>query len=171
MLINTVNPMQLAFITSFKVENQSGLDVWITPIGTRGIAGRKTRLPIYMTAVPAFPAFKTGRFYLQNNQIIKIKFDWDDINFSEIAIETESGRFYQLVIDPNPLENQYHAPKSRHFVISKLETLEPIQSKVLDAAIKHDKAWILPLLVIGSFILWIGFWKMLSEYRKLKSVQ
>jgi hypothetical protein len=167
MLINTVNPMQLAFITSFKVENQSGLDVWITPIGTRGIAGRKTRLPIYMTAVPALHSFNAGRFYLKNGQTIKIRYDWDDINFSEIAVESPDGQFYQLVVNPNPLENQYHAPRSRHFLIPDLKTLSPIQSDVLNVAIKPDLQWISSLCVAGSVFVWILFIRMLKAYKRL----
>jgi len=170
-LLDTVNPMRWVFMTSFKVENQSGQDVWVTPIGTQGSAGSKARLPIYITAVPAFPSFKTSGFHLKNGQTIKIRYDWDDINFSEIEVKTNADMFYQLVIDPDPLEVRYHPPKTNHFVIPVLEMLEPINPEVLEATIKPDKGWILPSLTVGSILYVILFFRLLKEYTRLKKLQ
>jgi hypothetical protein len=168
-LMNSVNPMQLAFLTSFKVENQSGQDVRITPIGSVGANGRKKHLPIYMTAFPAFPAVKTGKFHLKNGQTIKIRYDWDDINFSEIAIASKHDQFYQLVIDSNPTENQYHPPQTKHFVIPALETLPSMQPNVYEASMKLDRRWGQHLLIVGSAVLLVMFWRMVVQYRKEKS--
>jgi hypothetical protein len=162
--------MQLAFITSIKIENQSGQDVWFTPIGTVGIEGRKRQLPIYITAFPAFPAVKTRRFHLKNGQTIKIKYDWDDINFSEIAIESKAGQFYELVVDPHPTENQYHPPKSKQFIIPVLESLLAIQPNVYEAVVESNDRWRQVVVFVGSFVIWVMFFRMLRQYRKDKSV-
>lgn len=168
-LLNSVNPMQFAFITSFTVKNQSGQDIWITPIGTIGEEGKKARLPIFITAIPAFPAIKTGRFQLKDGDAREIWYNWDDINFSEVAIESKDGQFYQFIVDPKPTENRYHAPKSRDFLIPVLEMLPPIQSIVFEAATQRSRRWIPPLLTFGSVALLLMYWRMVVHYRKEKS--
>jgi hypothetical protein len=167
-LLNCINPMQLAFLTSFKVENQSGQDIWVTPIGTIGAEGRKSRLPIFITVIPAFHAIKTGRFHLKDGETLKIKYDWDDINFSEIAVEAKGGQFYQSIVDPKPTENRYHPPRSRHFIIPELETLPSIQPTVLEATNQPDRMRTLPLFTFGSIALLIIYLRMIVHYRKEK---
>lgn len=166
-LFNTVNPMQSAFIISFKVENQSGEDIWITPIGTRGSEGRRAHLPRYISVFPALPAIKTGSFHVQNHQTIEIKYDWDDINFSEIAIESQDGQFYQLVVDSNPTKDQYRTPESRHFIIPDFKTLDHISPAVLEAVNAPYKERVRSYLIIASIFMLIIFWRTLKEYEKL----
>ncbi len=162
--------MQLAFLTSFKVENQSGQDIWVTPIGTIGADGRRSRLPIFITVIPAFHAIKTGRFRLKDGGTLKIKYDWDDINFSEIAVEAKGGQFYQLIVDPKPTENQYHPPESRHFSIPPLETLPSIQPAVLESVARPGRMWIPPLLTFfGSIALVVLYWRMIAHFLKDKT--
>ncbi len=169
LLLNSVNPMQLAFITSFQVENQSGQDVRITPIGTVGAKGRKARLPVFVSVIPALPAIKTGNFYLKDGETLNIKYDWDDINFSEIAIESDDGQFFQLVIDPNPTDNRYHPPKSKHFKIPPLDSLSSIQPNIREATVRQSRGWIYYIVIVGSIALLVTYWKMIGYYRKQKT--
>ncbi|HNT36470.1 MAG TPA: hypothetical protein PKH07_15895, partial [bacterium] len=107
-LFNSVNPMQLAFITDFTVENRSGEDVSFTPIGTSGREGNRARLPIFAVGFPALPSLRTGNYPLRHGEQRVILYDWDDINLSEIAILSQQGQMYQLVLDPTPTLRQYH---------------------------------------------------------------
>lgn len=168
-LFNMINPMQLTFLTSFKVQNQSGQDVWITPIGTVGARGKKARLPVYSFPLPAIPAIKTGSFHLKDDQTIKIIYDWDDINFSEIAVESENRNFFQFTVDPKPTENRYHPLKTRQFIIPKIEELESIKSDVHNAATRKGREWIEHLIILGGILSLILNWKMIAYYRKEKT--
>lgn len=167
-LINSVNPMQLAFLTSFKVENRSGEDVRITPIGTIGAKGRKAQLPVFAFAFPAIPAIKTGDFHLKNGDTLKVLYDWDDINFSEIAIESKRGQFYQLTIDSDPTENRYHSPETKHFIIPTLDTLPTIQPKVHEAATQRGRDWTYHIILLGAIVSLVIYWKMIKYYKKEK---
>ena len=168
LLFNLVNPMQLAFLTSFKMENQSGKDIWVTPVGTVGEKGRKAQLPIYFTIVPAVPSMKTSRFHLKEGDILKIRYDWDDINFSEIVVESKDGHFYQFIVDPNPTK-PYHPPKSRHFIIPSLETLSSVQPTVHESVTQRSRWWVVCYLTYGSVILFFMYWRMITLYRKEKA--
>lgn len=166
LLLNSVNPMQLAFITRFTVENQSGQTLRITPIGTRGDEGYKGRLPILMTTFPALPSFRSGGYSLKPGKSVKITYDWDDVNFSEIAVQTEDGSLYEFVVDPNPLLNQYHSPESNHFIISDSAILQPARSHIIDVVRQSDWS------AIRYLVLYVGLiacWVLIKQYRKTPS--
>ena len=132
-LVNTVNPMQLAFITSFSVENQSGEPIVFTPVGTYGREGKKSLLPLFTSEDPAIPSLKDRAFGLGPGQSATILYDWDDINLSEIAVRTRDGRYYQLAVDPRPTERQYHEPEKDRFAIPPIGNLDRIEPEVLAA--------------------------------------
>lgn len=167
-LLNTVNPMQIVFLTNIIVENKTGETIHITPIGTAGKEGEKAILPQFTASIPAIPAFKVRNFRLLDGEKIFITYDWDDINFSEIVIRGKSDEYFQLVTDPEPNENQYHPPKIKYYVIKKFNELEPIEQDVL-AAIQNISGHrrILAIFIIGcvSPILLIS---LLVFYRKQK---
>ncbi|MEZ6191648.1 MAG: hypothetical protein R3C45_10205 [Phycisphaerales bacterium] len=108
-LYNPHNPFQLAFITDIHITNNTGNPIKITPIGTLGPAGRRGPLPIYRSASPAYRSEQQGGFPIPaNGGTIEVFYNWDDINFSEIVIEDHAEQLAQLVVDPNPTQNQYH---------------------------------------------------------------
>jgi hypothetical protein len=164
-LLSTVNPMLLLFITNFKVENQSGQDIWFTPIGTRGAEAQKGLMPIYLTAIPALPAVRIGNYYLKDGDTKKIKYDWDDVNFSEILIKAKNGQFYELIVDLEPTDNQYHPPKSKHFVIPELNTLCVARPNIIEVYDRKNRGWLRCLPLFGSAV-FVLYCRMIAHYRK-----
>jgi hypothetical protein len=133
-LINSINPMQLMFLYTFDVTNQSEETLWITPVGTVGRRGDRHVLPQFINEFPAFDAIREGGYRLGPGKTRQIIYDWDDINFSEIAIMNEPGQWRQLVVDANPTEGQYRPPREDSYVIESFQSLSPIDERVLTAA-------------------------------------
>lgn len=109
-----------AFIADFIIENRTTQTVSVTPIGTVGKEGTKWPLPTMMFKFPPLSALRAGGFSLAPGESITVLYDMDDINFSEIVVEDGQSQQYQLVVNPNPTTNQYHAPRQRRFVIDDL---------------------------------------------------
>jgi hypothetical protein len=168
-ILNSMNPLQLAFVTSFTVENRSGESVRFTPIGTWGRDGNRSRLPIFTVGFPAFRSFKTGDFFLSHLDSKRVFYDWDDINFSEVAIRTEDGRYYQLVVDPNPTKGQYHPPETNRFVIPAVSKLDEIDPRVLEAVEKKGGGMSkFTLAMVCGLALPFVLWRLVVAYRKEK---
>ena len=122
-----------AFLATFTVENGLKQSIWVTPVGTVGPNGSRHPLPVSRYFVVAIPSNVRGGYELQPNETVTITYDMDDINFSEIVVEDGSGAIGQLVVNANPTANQYHAPKTKHFVV-QYNSLIPIPAAVLNAA-------------------------------------
>lgn len=167
-VLNTVNPMQLAFITDFTVENQSGEDVQFTPIGTWGAEGNRATLPIFIARFPALPSPKIGNFLLKPGEKRVVLYDWDDINLSEIAVRSQEGKIYQLVVDPTPTERQYHAPETNHFVIPLLSSLSTASERVEIATQGSSKVWRFYVVMLCALALPFALWRLVLAYRKEK---
>jgi hypothetical protein len=154
--------MALMFITSFTVVNETTETLVVSPVGTVG-AGDRHLLPLYATHTPACMAPRDRRFQIGPGESRRFLYDWDDINFSELAIESEDS-YRMLVVDPKPTENQYHMPYQDVFVIDTLSALPPASAEVREA-VENTSAtdmWLRtvlgasPLLVLVP-LYWIGF--------------
>ncbi|MBN1490099.1 MAG: hypothetical protein JXA69_09295 [Phycisphaerae bacterium] len=151
LLFDLINPMRGAFITTFTVRNDSGQTVRITPIGTYRLEGRRGRLPMYLSTFPAIPAPQNGEFVLEADESREFRYDWDDVNFSEIAVCAADGELYELIVDPQPTKNQYHAPAQTLFAIPPMDQLRPATPDVQAATeAKHRSAlWLWGVMAIG----------------------
>jgi hypothetical protein len=168
MIINSINPMQVSFLTEFIVENRTGQDIEFTPIGTFGKDGNKSHLPVYKSLNRASIASKIGGYHLGPGESKTIVYDWDDINLSEIAIRTKDGRFYQLVVDSNPTDRQYHPPETNRFVITPVAELEDIAPNVFKATNSRRGIWHYPMVKLLSIALPFILWRLILAYRKEK---
>ncbi len=85
-------------------------------------------------------------------------YDMDDINFSEIVVHDRGGLRGQLVVNPNPTANLYHAPAQKHFIIDDLNSLaavpSPVQSAARDAQVRTNEPWIILGVLFGPWILY-----------------
>jgi hypothetical protein len=151
-----------AFLTEFSVTNNTGETIWITPIGTVGSEGSRHLLPLYRQSFPFFLRSKVGHFPVAPGSTLYLTYDFDDINFSEVVIETEAGTTGQVVVNPNPTANQYTVPALTDIVVTDLDALSPVASNVLDAAAsgRHlGQAWLMyivfgiPLLIAAIRII------------------
>ena len=131
-----------AFVTDFTIENRTNTTIFVTPVGTSR-AGHRAPLPVIALAFPPLPAIQGGGYRLAPGASVTVHYDMDDINFSEIVVDTEAGPTLQLVTDPNPTTNQYHGPLQRRYVISNLALLEPAPLLVQEAARAADHQWVL----------------------------
>lgn len=146
------------FVTDFTVENQTGGSIVVTPVGTVGEEGRKRFLPVVIPVFLPLPALKAGGFRLAPDEAVTIHYDMDDINFSEIVVEDEQGRRFQLVTDPNPTTNQYHGPLQRRYIIDDLSRLDAVSPDVATAANTAHRQWaraaIFLFLLLGPWLLY-----------------
>jgi hypothetical protein len=168
LLFNSVNTMELAFITAFTVENRSPAPIYVTPIGTVGREGRKWPLPLVIWQAPWVPASQRAHFLVPNGQSITLNYDWDDINFSELVVEEEGRGLQQLVVNPNPTANQYTIPPTTHFVIGAGERLGPVDPKVREAyeTARHPTRWL--LILAGTTAPLISFILLRRWYRRIR---
>ena len=122
-----------AFLTSFTVQNGLDETIYVTPVGTVGPTGSRFPLPVCRNFVIPIPSSTRGGYKLQPNETITITYDMDDINFSEIVVENDSGIVGQLIANPNPLVAQYTAPSLNHFRV-QTDSLVPVPTIVANAA-------------------------------------
>lgn len=167
MLLNVVNPMGLAFLTSFTVDNQSGEPVWVTPVGTIGKEGTRSALPLSASSFLCLPALSASRFPLNAGERVKLTYDWDDIQFSELVIAPASGPARMLVVDETPAERQYRRVWTNYFMIPKLADLPEAQSGLLLAVDQTSRAPLFWLVALGGLVPPLVIWQC---GRRLKSL-
>jgi len=136
-LMNSFNPMQLAFVTDFSVENRTGESIWITPIGTVGTQGKRWPIPTSSRRAPWMESSQRARLPIECGAKRTLFYDWDDINFSELVVERAGAEPRQLVVNPDPTTNQYSRLEVNEFVIDDWDALAPLEPDVRAA---YDEA-------------------------------
>ncbi len=134
LVIGMFNPMPRAFLTSFTVVNQSQETIDVTPIGTIGTEGRRRILPLSSQDKRSLNLTGPFEIRLHPKGEHQFTYDWDDINFSELAVRDGRGEWYQLVTDPNPAKNENSPPKKKSFAIPPLSQLSKATNDVIAAA-------------------------------------
>jgi hypothetical protein len=166
-LFNSVNPMQAAFISEFKIENRTQLLIWVTPIGTRN-DGSKHVLPQFSRILPAIPASDSRDLQIDAGKTRSIYYDWDDINFSDIAIRDTVGTLRTLVVDPAPPTTSYYANKQNLYPIEDLSALPVATSAVVAAVAPRPSSFSLwPFAIIGVMapLIFLWLWRKLRAYQ------
>jgi hypothetical protein len=148
---NTVNPMQIAFITEFEVENQTQMPLWVTPVGTFR-SGGKSVLPQLAAAFPAIPAWRSRDLRIDPGETRRIYYDWDDINFSEIVVRDSVGVLRNLVVDPAPPTDAYYANKADLYRIENLQTLPVATSDIVTVLAPNPVRFIFCGLAVAGLI-------------------
>lgn len=121
--LSLVNPMGLAFLTTFTIENQTSKQLWVTPIGAVGKDGQRKTLPMSAFTFPNLPSPNDRDFTLTPGGNRSFTYDWDDVQFSEILVRDATGAFRALPTGLHPIEGQYRRPEQDRFVIKKWEDL------------------------------------------------
>ncbi len=122
---SVVNPMGLAFLTSFEVVNSTHEDLVITPIGARGPDGRRGTLPIVSSSRLYVMSSQRGEFPLPAGSTLSLAYDWDDVQFSEIVCRRRDGSHFVLPTGLHPTQDQYRQPPTKRFEVSDLAALQP----------------------------------------------
>ena len=120
-----VNPMGLAFLTSFEVVNSTHEDLVITPIGARGKDGTRGTLPISSSSRLYLMSTQRSGFPLPAGSALSLTYDWDDVQFSEIVCRRRDGSHLILPTGLHPTKGQYRQPPTKRFEISDLAALQP----------------------------------------------
>lgn len=151
LLFNAINPMQLAFLSSFRVENRTGRPLWVTPVGTFHSGGKRV-LPQFATGVLAVPAFRSKEIRVEPGGSAWVHYDCDDINVTEIVARAAGGNDRQLVVDPAPPKDGYYRNGSDLYVLDSWNALSPAPADVLAAVREPDRQWPLWGLVATGLV-------------------
>jgi hypothetical protein len=150
-IINSVNPMQISFITSFKLENRLNEDIYITPIGVYNTRGDRCLLPLYITKVPALPSLKESDIKIKAGEVRLFFYDWDDVNASEIYIKTDKLHNV-LIIDSKPNDGQFHPIIDNYIVIDNIANLHDTPPSITEVVNKrHSNKILIIILLCGAF--------------------
>jgi hypothetical protein len=150
-VVNSVNPMALAFLTRFEIENKTGSHIWVTPLGAVGEQGTRKSLRCFAVLYIALPASRN--FVIAPGKSRRFVYDWDDIQFCEILVRGGTGEWRVLSTGLDPVKGQYRPPPTRHFVISDLASLPRAQQFQLDAMSDYSgRVYLLYALVAGGLL-------------------
>jgi hypothetical protein len=118
--LNSINPMQFMFSTSFEVRNASGEHVRAWPLG-RHESGQLSQLPFLLAELPAIPSLGTWGFAIGPGGSRRVRYDWDDHNFTTIVVRRTNGDMRAIDM-PAPSDCCYrHADEE--YVIPPLDGL------------------------------------------------
>ena len=155
------NPMGWGFQTEFTVENAGDETIHVTPIGVHESKVR-CALPVAHVSIPTVHAIDRGHIPVPPGQSVKVRYDWDDINLSEIAVEGPGGEWRQHVVLPDAKTIACcKEPEQRHIVVAPFAELAPIDDEVKKAAIetrKNPRMAVLYVAYLGPLLLWLGIW-------------
>ncbi len=124
---------EFGFLTSFTVQNGLDRPITVTPVGAAGPSGSRYPLPVRQYFLFFLPSAVRGGYALRPSESVTITYDMDDINFSEIVVDDQNGTIGQLIVNSDPVSDQYRAPKEDHFLIQR-DTLVPVPPMVLSAS-------------------------------------
>ncbi len=160
LLFGNLNPFNFAFEAPITITNGSGRDISVTPIGVAEGSGALYPLPQYAFLSPVFPAVRQGRFKLRNGAALEIRYDWDDIIFSSVVIETPGSNPRELIIEPNAkVEDCCYVPSGLTPHITGLDHLPEARPEAIRAVEQHSLnfwALLLWLPVLGPVLLLVG---------------
>ncbi len=164
-VVYIASPMIMNFWTGFSVRNSAGEIIYVTPIGTVGREGYRDRLPLSRSSHFSIPPSTNSDFRLSPNEVRRFIYNWDDINFSELAVRDERGHWRQLVVDPHPTERQYRRLAQDFFVIPPFSELPDATEAVRAAAVRPGSPtsipWLLSLLgIFPPLLLVFCVWRL-----------
>ena len=107
------NPLLLIVMTRFEVVNESGVDLWITPIGmwegTEGTGGYGPLLIFCNRFPPAIPrAWFSHDLPVKSGKSRTVMYENDDVNVRHILVRTEAGDLF--IVDTDSEKDKYEIP-------------------------------------------------------------
>ena len=141
--------MTLGFLADVVVENASSELLRVTPIGTVDKEGTRRQLPIY-DKDDRIPAWQTANLRLRPGESITITYDWDDINFSEIAVRRPTGEYRMMVVNPTPTEGCCAPPATDRLRVPPFSDLVAIDPRVQAAAERGSANRVFWLVLVGG---------------------
>lgn len=172
-LVNPWNPMQLAFLTEFRVRNQLKEPVWITPIGSFTSGGKGVLPQFSAKEPPAIPAWQSTVLRVDPGTVRVVYYDWDDINFTELLVEFADGSQRLLLVDPNPPTDGYSPNKQKEYFISDRAKLHTVSKESVKAAHSRRPVWLFRFLVVCASTLpyWSFRWWRAGRNGTIRSTE
>lgn len=169
LLVNTVNPLAVAFNSEFEVENRTSGPIWITPIGTTN-QGSKAVLLQYTGRRLAIPSLHSTDLEVVPGRRVRIHYDWDDINFSDILVRDLAGNESVFVVDAAPPTRGYFQNQQPLYVIQTAE-LSPAPPQIVTARDRSGRyRWRSWTVMALGFIAPIVFLILLRARRRIRNV-
>ena len=156
--LNAFNPMQVGFLTTFVVQNDSGQQIDVWPLGAPGPFEPRV-LPLFITRFPALPDPSSGRFRIPPGGTATIRYDWDDTNFTELLIRSADGRYKRMPVDTDREPGCCSPPGSDVYVVPRMEVL----MNAPDSSLGAVGIWRLfggQSVVLAFCFLCIGSWRV-----------
>ena len=159
---NVVNPMALAFLTTFEVENKTDEEIFVTPIGAVGQNGHRHTLPYSASTCLYIMAPSSADYPITPGGLREFTYDWDDIQFSEILVRRASEDYRVIPTGLHPTENQYRRPEKTRFEIGDLESAPLAKEQHLAALPSNStRIWTIYLLAVLGLASPVLFFKAL----------
>ena len=157
-ILNAFNPMQMGFITTFSIQNESGEDIDVWPLGSPGPQFDPHVLPLFITEVPAIPNLGSGRVRIRPGDSAAMHYDWDDTNFTELLIRTRSGQYKRLSIDTDRPPGCCSPPRSGNYVVPRVGTLVDAPTSSV-GAVGAWRSFGGQLIVLGFSLICVASWR------------
>lgn len=131
-IFDPYNPMRLAFLANFEICNDSGVDVWVTPIGMWEGSGAYGPLPRYdRDEAPAYRSRQRCDIPVKAKGAVRIIYDWDDINFRHLLVRTAGGDVYLTDTDKNGDLHSCYSPSQERYRIPPLAEMQKAPAELL----------------------------------------
>jgi hypothetical protein len=151
--INMINPMSLMFITTFEIENKTGEEILVTPIGAVGPKDHRETLPYSALPWPYIMIRDYEDYPIAPGEVRKFHYDWDDIQFSEILIRLPSKEYHVIQTGLHPTKGLYRRPDKDRFEIEDIESTPLAEDKHLEALqTDSNRIFLLYVLAILGFV-------------------
>ncbi len=114
------------WLVSFDIVNESGVDLWVTPIGMMEGSGLYAPLPRYSDKIfpVAIPLWKQEHdILLESGESLRYTYDYDDINFRHILVRTNSDDIYLVDTDKKGTLHSCYGPQKKKYTIPPLADL------------------------------------------------
>lgn len=159
------NPMQAEFLSTFKVVNQTGQTVGITPIGVSA-SGEKAALPQFtQVAFFALPAFREENLEVKTGASRDICYDWHETNFTSVLVRLSDGSYRELVVDTEPPTKGYAPNEEEHYLIPPLDQMPQATTSLVRVLDQRRSFWWYLMSAAVSLLI---PWPMRRAYEKTR---
>ncbi len=118
------NPLKMAFLNDFIVVNESGENLWMTPIGMLANRGEYCPIGRYRDNFPPVRYLEPSYdIPIKAGGSIKITYDWDDVNFRHILVRKNSNDIFILDTDKRGTLYSCYPPEKKKYTIPPLKDL------------------------------------------------
>ncbi len=162
-----------AFREEIVIVNKTAAPISVTPIGVWDGSKNRSALPVTALEIIHWPALKNGDFTVAPGQSIRIDYDGDDIDPSEIYINAGTAGVYEQSVKSREAAD-FDYDKDRRIEITDLSKLTAASAPVTAAALGANKnEWKIAyfcVFVFGPIVFSAGLWVMVRIFEKRAAV-